>query len=58
MEDTSEKETIREAMSILGSRTSSRKALAARENGKLGGYHKNFKGNARQRRKQKRALKK
>jgi hypothetical protein len=37
---TDERETVSEAMSILGSRTSNAKARAARENGRLGGRPK------------------
>lgn len=45
-----EAETISAAMAILGSRTSKKKAAASRENGKLGGAPRKYKGNSRQRR--------
>lgn len=46
-----EQETIRSAMSILGSRTSEKKAAAARLNAKK---PRKFKGNSHDRRKQRR----
>lgn len=42
-----EKEIIRQAMSILGSRKSERKARAVRKNGKLGGRPKGKKRKAK-----------
>ena len=44
LEQFAEKDVIRRAMSILGSRTSPRKAAAVRENGKKGGNPAAFPG--------------